>query len=117
MFYLVAQLTEKGLQEERQYQLDKLYGTRKKFHFDEKIWKQVSKVTSDSFEEKTKIREWFKANRENFSGGINEKWDSWLNGDDSTESTLSQCGDYKFWFMDCNEFEALEAEQKRQIGF
>jgi hypothetical protein len=117
MFYLVTQRTEKGLQTEKQHQLDKVYGTRNKFHFDEKIWNRVSKVTSEVFEEKTKIREWFKSNRENFSAGTSEKWDSWLNGSDSTESTLSQCEGYKIWFMDCNEFEALEAKQKQQIGF
>jgi len=116
MLYLVTQRTEKGMAEARQSSIDAVYGTNKKAHFNPKVWNRVSKVTSETFENPEPIRAWFKQNRDKFCGGMSPDWDSWLNGADSAKETILQNELYRVWFMDSEEFDELEIEQRRQLG-
>lgn len=126
MFYLVGQRTEKGMEYAKQAQLDQIYGTRNQFHFNENIWNRVFKVTSTLFEGTEGIRAYFKANRDEFASGKNPNWDEWLNADDTGANhpqvkingghTLSQNEDFRFFFMECSEFDALENVQRQKLG-
>lgn len=115
MLYLVTQRTEKGMEAARQSAINAVYGTRKQAHFTPKIWSRISKVTSETFEKPELIRAWFKKNRDKFCGGNSPDWDIWLNGEDSTTETIIQGELYRVWFMDAQEFDMIEAEQKRNI--
>lgn len=116
MFYLVTKRTNKGLEEAKQKEEDKVYGTREKSHWNPKIWSQTSLVTSETFENPEPIRAWFKKNRANFCGGTHSGWDAWLNGVDSINRTLNEDETYKIWFMECEEFHALNVKQRESIG-
>jgi len=116
MLYLVTQRTEKGMEAARQSAINAVYGTRKQAHFNPKIWNRIFKVTSETFEQPEPIRAWFKKNRDKFCGGNSSDWDSWLNGEDSATETLIQDELYRVWFMDSEEFNTLDAEQRRQLG-
>lgn len=116
MLYLVTQRTEKGMAEAEKSAIDAVYGTNQKVCFTPKIWSCVSKVTSETFENPEPIRAWFKQNRDKFCGGMSPDWDLWLNDTDSTEETVTQNENYRVWFMDCKEFDALEIEQRRELG-
>ena len=116
MFYLVTQITAKGLAAAEKKAHDDVYGTRKKAYFNAKIFNRVSQVTSEVFESPTKIKEWFIKHRANFSGGTSSQWDSWLYGEDSSETVLNQNEEYRFFFMECEEFNELDKKQRVETG-
>jgi len=117
MYYLVAQWTEAGIEAARQRSIDKVYGTRETPVFIRKIWEGIWKVTGQAFDAPQPIRQYFKENRENFCGGKNPDWNTWLEGQDSTVETLNEGETCRFFWMDCDEFEKFRADFQKRVGF
>lgn len=115
-FYLVTKLTAKGMEKVKKEQEEKIYGTRNKLYWIPEIWSHTSLVTSEIFENREPIRAWFKKHRANFCGGKCTDWNSWLNGADSSWKTLNEDETHEFWFMECEEFETLDAEWRKSQG-
>jgi hypothetical protein len=91
MYYLVAQWTEKGIEAARLRSIDKVYGTREKPVFIQKIWEGTWKVISEPVAAPCMIRAFIKAHRKGFfNSKAGDSWSQWLNGIDSKVETLNE---------------------------
>lgn len=119
-FYLVSQKTVAGMQEAKRLHDSRNYGKRlgeSTTPWMPYIYEMIGKVTGQVFDAPVPIRPWFKANRDGFCGGKDPNWDVWLNGDTSDVETICQKGFARFFFMDTAEFDVLDNEQKKRLGF
>lgn len=109
-YYLVSQKTELGRENSRKRQENVADFTN------EAILRSVDKVMCHKFPWQTLIRQQFKADRSSFCNGNASSWDAWLDGEDSQIETISQCGQYRFFWMECDIFDTLDLQQRRDQG-
>lgn len=112
MYHLVTQSTALALEDvKRQIEEHNLWLGRYDLnyrYYDERIHSAISQVTGQLFAVPENIRAWFKANKTEFCGHTDPKWNEWLNKpEDSNMELLSANGFYRFFYMSEEEYSKM----------